>query len=399
MASWKITDGSYKGLTFHLAVPNKAQAYGVTSQEVTNERRIQVSEKALLDGADLQDFGRKAKMFSAEVIFFGGDYRSALKTFEDILDEPSTGTLILPDHAAIKAKYIKHTRKSSAAEGDTTVLSVSWMEDQTAATPSPISRADQTAQEANVPKTEYGVSKVEDKTLTLLRLTKNGQALLADNVVLNKITQSLNAATATRVSINSVTNLTRDAVSLVNTTYKQINSTLDSLTVAANGLLHITDLLKFDLQSPTPTRFNTALGLVDFSVPNVATTTTVSGNEQVVVVPTATASTVQSYDDAAKQMKVIAADLAIKKTTLEKSTQGATKDFSVSAVSIINQINDIATLIGQKSTKQVLTTTQTSLLEVCFENSIPTKDIGRIYQLNLTLDDALDIAPLTVVNL
>lgn len=399
MASWKITDGSYKGLTFHLAVPNKAQAYGVTSQEVTNERRIQVSEKALLDGADLQDFGRKAKTFTAEVIFFGGDYRSALKTFEDILDEPSTGTLILPDHAAVKAKYLKHTRKSSATEGDTTVLSVSWMEDQTAATPSPISRADQTAQEANVPLTEYGVSKVENQALTLLSLTKKGQALLADNVVLNKITQSLNAATATRVSINSVTNLTRDAVNLVSTTYKQINTTLDALTIASNGLLHVTDLLKFNLESPNPTRFNTALGLADFAAPNVGTTTTVSGTEKVVVVPVATTSTVQSYDDAAKQMKVIAADLSTNKTTLEKSTQGATKDFSVSAVTIINQINDIVALIGKKSTKQVLTTTQTSLLEVCFENGIPTKDIGRIYQLNLSLSDTLDLAPLTVVNL
>ena len=399
MASWKITDGSYKGLTFHLAVPDRSQAYGVMSQDVTNERRIQVSEKALLDGADLQDFGRKAKVFTAEVIFYGGDYRSQLKTFEDLLDEPSTGTLILPDHAAVKAKYIKHTRKSSANEGDTTVLSVTWMEDHTSATPSPISRADQEAQEANIAQTEYGAAKVEDKAQGLLALSKKGQELLANNPVLTKINQSLASATAQRVSINSVTNLTRDAVALVNTTAKQTFSTLDSLAAATNGLLHVTELLKFDLESPNPTRFNTALGLVDFTAPAVGTTTTVSGAEKVVKAPPPTLSTVTSYEDAAVQMKKMAADLAVKKNVLEKSTQGSTKDFSVTAVAIINQINDIVALVGKKSTKQVLTTTQTSMLEVCFEHGVPTKDIGRVFQLNLALTDTLDIPPLTVVNL
>ena len=54
---WNITDASFAGITFHVAVPKAGSGFGVMSQDISNERRLQISEKPLVDGAEV-DVGR-----------------------------------------------------------------------------------------------------------------------------------------------------------------------------------------------------------------------------------------------------------------------------------------------------------------------------------------------------
>ena len=210
---WNVTDASFfngvDNITFHVAIPQRIfGSVGVMSQEITSERRLQISERALIDGAEVEDFGRKARVFTAEVIFFGNDYLPQVTAFEKALNSGKSGTLILPDlEDAVFAKYQKHTRKSTSQDGGSTVLSVTWIEDNSTQKLTNFERSQAFAKaalaEGNVLD---ALPTVNQSSSGVLGKISGARAALNSNDYLNKIAQLEGSVVSTTQSINAALN-------------------------------------------------------------------------------------------------------------------------------------------------------------------------------------------------
>ena len=401
MADPRIVDASFKGLVFHVATPNKASPFGVISQEITNERRLQISEKPMVDGAEVEDFGRKPRIFSAEVIFFGDNFLEQLKSFEAKLNEGTSGILILPDiDQAVFAKYQKHTRKSSAQDGNSTMLSVSWVEDRTTVDLKNILRDGPDNQKALNAMTEVEkVSLVQESTGAVKNSIDSVGSLITDNIFLKQLNDSKNSITSQRQTIGLVSNLARDTKALILNSIGGYNAESSALRSTLDGLLHLTDILLNDQANQNPTRYNTGLGLADFVSVGTVTTAVVGGNSQVVTNKKPADVVIQSYEDASNRLKKSLKNIKDIDNTLKQNTQGATDEISKGSIVLINTIQDLIKILDSKATRQILTDAQSSLLEICFRNGLKVKDIDRIQKINTQIDDILDVPRFTIINL
>lgn len=86
-----LLDASFRGVTFDcLRTQDSAQ------------RDTASHEYPYLDGADVEDLGRKARHITMSAVFFGKDYENRLQAFIKELDKPGNGELIHPVFGSIK---------------------------------------------------------------------------------------------------------------------------------------------------------------------------------------------------------------------------------------------------------------------------------------------------------
>ncbi|MCD5362804.1 DNA circularization protein [Chromobacterium aquaticum] len=86
-----LLDASFRGVTFDCM------------RAVDSAQRDSAShEYPYLDGADVEDLGRKARRITMSAAFFGKDYENRLQSFLKVLDEPGHGELIHPVFGSIK---------------------------------------------------------------------------------------------------------------------------------------------------------------------------------------------------------------------------------------------------------------------------------------------------------
>jgi len=124
-----FTDGSFKDYRFHIATPTFATPHGVRSITKVDNRRLQKIKRPLTEGDDVHDFGRDARTFSAEIVFFGPNYLNEFYSFRAKCDEGTAGKLILPDQPeAILAMYSNMSVASNASDGESLTISVMWIE-------------------------------------------------------------------------------------------------------------------------------------------------------------------------------------------------------------------------------------------------------------------------------
>ncbi|WP_024302219.1 DNA circularization protein [Pseudogulbenkiania sp. MAI-1] len=91
--AWKDTllDASFRGVTFDcLRTQDSAQ------------RDTASHEYPYLDGADVEDLGRKARRVAITAVFWGDDYESRLQAFLEVLDQSGPGELIHPVFGSIQ---------------------------------------------------------------------------------------------------------------------------------------------------------------------------------------------------------------------------------------------------------------------------------------------------------
>src|SRR5689334_4882198 len=91
-----LTGGSFKNVPFHVAIPSKQTQYGVESEEMSVERRLQFIKRPLVDGSPVRDWGAESEQFTAVVEFFGSKWKADSDAFLAVLDEGTPGPLILP---------------------------------------------------------------------------------------------------------------------------------------------------------------------------------------------------------------------------------------------------------------------------------------------------------------
>ena len=400
MAEWNITDGSFMDVSFHVAIAKADGTSGMLSQDITNERRLQVSEKPRVDGAEVEDFGRKARVFNAEIIFFGLNYQDDLRAFEKVLNLGKTGVLILPDlDEAVYAKYQRHSRKTSHQDGTSTMLTVTWVEDRTNQVL--ISNIGQKATLADIRKgAQKGSS--EDLQNAIAGAQKNADAVqkaLSGNSYLNVIAKAQNQVVQATNSINSVLNIPKQLKQDIISSSQRMTLELSNLQAALKGVQNFTSLLSLAFLLPTPTREYSTVGMVDFNTVDQPATAIVSGTSQVVQVPVVPTPNIQAFPQATTLLIGSSAVIAANNKKLEASTKGNTEDVSKAVVQLVNSVEDLLSIIKTDSTKLVMTDVQTTLLEVCFLNGLTVSDIDRVYHMNTTLTDILNIPPFTVISL
>ena len=403
---WNITDASFfipgqNPVTFSVATTQKiSNGVGVTSHEVTFERRLQVAERSGIDGADVEDFGRKARTFTAEVIFFGVDYLPRVTEFERVLNLGLSGTLILPDiEEAVYAKYQRHTRKSSVGDGGTTVLSVSWIEDNTKAKLVNYDRINSAVSSALASgKVSESLPSVSNAAAAISDNIAAARSALSANPFLNALNTAENAVVSATQKINAVINIPKNLRQTILGTVSRVNLELSSLESAVKGVLNLSDLLNLALSQVAPP-YNSTLSSIDFATVDDPVTTTVSGTAQVVTTAPVVATPIQALPDAAPDLALSAQAISKSKEDLESSSNGQTSDFSAAAVKLINSVKDLQAIITQATTTTIMTNSQATLLEVCFRNGKTIADIDRVYANNRQLTDILNIPPLTVINL
>lgn len=403
---WNITDASFfipgqPVVTFNVARAQKiSSGVGMMSQEVTFERRLQVAERAGVDGGDVEDFGRKARTFAAEVVFFGADYLPRVAEFEKTLNLGLSGTLILPDlDEAVYAKYQRHTRKSSTGEGGTTVLSVTWIEDNTKEKLVNLDRINSLASSA------LFSGEIKDSVPTIAALVSDvgakieaSRSALNNNAFLTALTKAENAVVSATSTINLVTGLPKVLRQDILGTVDRIRLELKALESAAKGISNLSDLLNLGLDLAGPVSTAT-LGSIDFTKVNDPATATVTGVAQVVLIAPIVSKPIQNLPDAAPALGLGVSAIVKSKEDLEKKSGGQTTDFSSAAIALINSVKDLQRIITSTTTTTILTSAPATLLEVCFRNGKLPSDIDRVYANNRQLTDILNIPALTVINL
>ncbi|MCB5309208.1 DNA circularization protein [Yersinia massiliensis] len=90
--SWSdsMLDASFRGVKFD-----------VINTRDTWSRDIAQHEYPYIDGADIQDMGRKARNIRLSALFWGDDYDSRLQSFIAALDKPGAGELIHPIYGSM----------------------------------------------------------------------------------------------------------------------------------------------------------------------------------------------------------------------------------------------------------------------------------------------------------
>jgi prophage DNA circulation protein len=397
---WNITDGSFQGLTFHVAVSKPNSSFGMMSQDITNERRLQISEKPRVDGAEIEDFGRKPRVLTAEIIFFGLNYQADLRTFEDALNQGKSGVLILPDlDEAVYAKYQRHSRKTSHQDGSSTMLSVTWVEDRTTQVLKSNLGQKATLAELRASAQKGASEDVQDALSNAQKNADAAQKALSANTYLNLIAKAERQVVKVTTDINSVLNIPKALKQDIISSQQRMASELANLQAALKGAQNFTSLLSLAFLLPSPTPSNTTVGAIDFTTVDQPITAIVTGTSEVVQAPVVQTPNIQSYTEATAHVGGSTAIIAETNRKLETSTQGKTADVSKAVVKLVNSVKDLLVIIESDSTKLVMTDVQTTLLEVCFKNGLPVSDIDRVYKLNTQLNDILNIAPFTVVSL
>lgn len=106
--SWQYTlqDASFNGIKFDC----------IQTQDSV-QRDIASHEYPYLDGADVEDLGRKARQVSMKAVFFGHNYENKLKLFLDsALNQSGPGELIHPVFGSIKKAQLQDYRIAHDAE-------------------------------------------------------------------------------------------------------------------------------------------------------------------------------------------------------------------------------------------------------------------------------------------
>ncbi|MCD5360712.1 DNA circularization protein [Chromobacterium aquaticum] len=117
-AAGALVDASFRGVRFEcLRSVDSAQ------------RDHAMHEYPYLDGADVEDLGRKARKVSLSVFFWGRDYQQRLRDFVAALDQSGPGELIHPVFGSMpKAQLLDYQISHEADAPDSCTVEVSWVE-------------------------------------------------------------------------------------------------------------------------------------------------------------------------------------------------------------------------------------------------------------------------------
>lgn len=391
---FEITNGTYKGFDFHIANPIKGgDVHGVTSIQQVRARRLQQIKRPFVDGGRNKDLGAEQRQITVDVIFFGDNYLTKLRDFENILNDGESGKLLLPDEPeTIFASFLRLDKTSRAGETRSKTVRVTWVEDAV------VENTDQAAGAAEgfLPKS------IVDASNDLVSLVATANDVLNNNSIIATVRQ-----------IESVTgnasNAFINAVGLTQQVRGRIITTVANLTNAYNTILSAKDQL-LGLFGTTDDRGSGFTGgVVDPVTGN--TKESLSGDQE----------TVEEVDELAPppdepdaEVEIQSVETAENLTTfrdemiefledqteqLTQDTGGRTDDVTDATIDVINVFRDLIQVTTPAPPILVQTPVAMSLAEVLFYNGVALENIEDVYRRNTFIDDIMDVPRGTVIEL
>ena len=175
----KLTDGYFKGFRFHVSIPTKRDAHGITDEEITHQRRLQVIKYVNFDGARINDLGADPKPFKFTIVFIGENYNEKYEEFVRLCNEGTPGILVLPTEAKAYVAYPQRLAITSRyGEGSSKTVVAEFIEDTT---------EDPTRLGAD-PRGESSRN-IEAKKSQLLDALGNAKTLLQENEFIDVVKQ------------------------------------------------------------------------------------------------------------------------------------------------------------------------------------------------------------------
>lgn len=399
-----FTDGTFKGYRFHVAVPTKDQPHGVNSIEKSSERKLQIIKRPLRDGADINDFGRDARTFSAEVEFHGPNYLNEFASFEAICNEGTAGKLILPDQPkAVLAMFQKMSVRSSAQNGESLLVGVSWIE--AGSTPSKL------LAEALAAQTADQVAAANDATSRLEAAVSNAQDVIKNNVFMKGVQSAYGKLSQARSTINAALKASNTQRKAILDSVGSIQSTLGLANSIGDRVLSFVSKKSAGRAAAAPTAAGSSLAsqsidaqtgqqVADFAEPDtVALAADPLAKPSVVPEVQKEIPAIQTGAGAELAVTKVAEALATDAETLAQLSGGRTDDISRAITKVRLCLVDLAATVKPAKLNPYLLQVELSLAEVLFFNGISVDRVQEIYEKNTHIEDVLAIPAGTVIYL
>jgi prophage DNA circulation protein len=372
----------------------------VASLQKSLERKLQIIDRALYDGSDVKDFGRRAQKFTAEIIFFGPNYLNEFSQFSAKCNEGTAGKLILPDVPnAILATFASMSIKSSAQDGETLTVEAMWYE-ATAKAVNPIPFAILTA-------ADQQTSQVNEIGTRSQNAIQDAFSSIQNNTFVQAL---LNAPTTIRQTTNVLTSFINYPTTLKNAVFLKIGQLEASLTMAEGLINKITGFFAGSSTGSASNQSTSATSAVvdpvtgqavaDFSSNDTLTSITnpIATPSQIpsITVPT---PNVDGPATAQSSLKTLAATLLSQATDLQTDTDGRANDVLSSIIALNNILTELIAVVQPAAVTAYLVPVEMSLVEVLFYNGKTADQIDTVHSNNSDLDDLLVIPAGTVVYL
>lgn len=392
---WKyLTDGSFKGYTFHVAVPDLKRMHGAANIEVATERRLQKIHRPMRDGARVQDFGQSARSFSAEIVFFGPNYQYEIQEFKKVISDGLPGVLTLPDQPqSVIAFFEKMTESSSYSGGNSKTFRVSWVEHTEEATDLPSGTGQRTLGSAGVIKSQ------------IIEQVDTSLSLLQSNPFLTAIRTFDATLSAARSLSNAVTTLDAGVRNRINQLQTDMTETLS----AVKGALSVIDSLgsgkKSAPVSSNATDAETGERIVDFSSHATSPSSGSSVVPQSSLNPTPKpavsydTSAIVSNSKAEQFVSGAVKDLKSQTSGMMTGSSGRTNDVDGSVRTLVLLLGDYVKALKLTSETYVQVPYTMSLMEVLFLNNVDLSKLSEVLSKNTFIDDPLVVAAGSVVKL
>lgn len=391
-AEWKnLNDGSFKGFTFAVAVPQKNKGHGVISRETVHERKLQIVDRPLTDGSDTNDFGRKGRVHSAEIIFHGTNYRADFESFLKLCDEGTPGVLSLPDKPSVMASYQRMSERAEHGGSNSLTCHVTWVE----------STQTQSVFASSGPKTIV----VPDVTATA-NLSKSFAQSAIDAVNSNPVLAAIRSAetglSQVRSVVNAVTSLAEGVRNRIAAIDAEVRGTLSQIKDAVDEISTLFGV------SPggQGVVFAAAIDVVtgqrtgNFSEPDQVT----PAPDPLVATRNPPTTSVQLGAILSPSAALVAIDklsqhLASSRDDLTSNTSGRTDEVQKALTAVVGGLSDLRAVIAATPTHQVVVPAEMSLMEILFANGRSVDEVDTVYGQNRHITDPLVVQATTVITL
>lgn len=392
MDEWfELTDGSYKGFIFHVAVPMSGFNHGATDISVDGSRRIHEIKRPFVDGQRTLDLGANGETINADIVFFGETYLERFEEFKTILNEGTSGTLILPDRrSAIKATFSKITETSRAGESASKTVRVTWVQDE-------ITQDDTAsgAVEGKIPKSVIdAVNNVQNKVQSAVDTVNNNVILSTvrqfDQVVSTGVSSvvtavSLGTTVRNRILV-SVSNLENAFTSIVGAAV-QIGA-LFGVSQSGSGF----ETGQVDPDTGQPIEDAAADDDVTEADDQLAAPET-EPTEEIDIISLETAEGLEQFEnDTIELLESISESLA-------SDTDGRTDDVTNSITEVKNAVREMVDAASPDDDRLILTPFELSLAEIIFENDGDVNQLNEIYKKNSFIEDIHAVPKGSVIRL
>jgi prophage DNA circulation protein len=395
-SEWQnLTNGSFKGVPFHVAIPSRDHQYGIESEEMTLERRLQFIKRPLIDGAPVRDWGSDPETHSAVIEFFGVNHARTAEKFLQTLNEGTPGLLILPtSKKGVLAYFWKRTRTTNVHDGNAIRVTVTWV---TATEVQSAGTGKATAFNVEPVSIDTGKSTLDSDVSNALSVLQNNPFLTAVRTfesTLSKARSAVNAVLSIEEGVrNKVASLQADlagTLSLIKSATDEIHSIFSPSAIAA---------AKSAISNKSlGTNNETGQTVTDFSEPDTIPAQTdplaPPAVQPSVSIPTNnlnSISGVKNFGDA------VVAVLTATRDDLSDNSSGRTEDVIRNLTATLNSFSAYIQAVVGAPPLSFTVPVDMSLGEALFLNGIDLSELRTIHRQNPQVDDPFVVPKGTVL--